>query len=98
MNCKQGDLAIIVNVTDKRFTDNIGKIVRCVTLWGIAENYGPMWHIHAEGAPLHICDIKTKEHSFAADALHSDHNLRPIKGEKEVRDEEIIIPADVKSS
>lgn len=91
MRCKVGDLAVIVNVADKRFSDNIGKIVRCVKLWGESDMHGWMWHIHAEGAPLHVCNTETKIHFMCEDGLHSDDNLRPIRGEEEIKKEEIFI-------
>lgn len=95
MNCKEGDLAIIVKVIDPRFSDNIGKIVRCLKLWGEAENYGWMWHIHSEGSALHVYNVLTHEIFFSSDAFHPDDSLRPIRGEKEVKDEQIFLPEKI---
>lgn len=96
MRCKQGDLAVIVNVIDKRFSENIGKIVRCVRLWGEAEMYGWVWEIESQGQPIKVINSETKTWGYDMQALHSDENLRPIRGEKEVRAEEIFIPIEEK--
>ena len=49
MNCKQGDLAVIV----RSYAGNEGKVVRCVSLcerpfWYTARWPGPTWHIDRE--------------------------------------------------
>lgn len=37
MNCKEGDLAIVVK-TGPSHKDALGKIVRCIRVWGIASS------------------------------------------------------------
>lgn len=94
MNCKQGDLAIIIGVRDPKFNDNLGKIVRCERFFGDTQ-FGPMWYIIAEGSPLHIFNVVTKEHGFSKDSIHTDANLRPLKGEHNTDDIEKECPTTI---
>lgn len=89
LNCKQGDLAIVV----KSYAGNEGKIVRCIRLipagFGrFRESLGPLWEVDVE---LNIVDengLKRPPVKIATDA-----HLRPIKPLDELddvtRDEEV---------
>lgn len=82
MNCKQGDLAIIIGGSL-----NAGKIVRVVepyvhrdqivggVLWDVSKDYGFVWCVEAAGSPIvHLSGI-----TFTA-APFPDSRLRPISG------------------
>jgi hypothetical protein len=85
MNCKQGDLAFIVNGTGARFKpepENVGRVVRCVRLVPIVE-MGPVWQIAAEGSPLYVY-WNDQERDMERTALMEDTNLRPIKADERI--------------
>lgn len=93
MNCKQGDLAIIVKATN---TENIGKIVEVVRPYVMGERFmsingkrggripndkfnGDLWVIRSHGSPL----VWSKELDKTNNALFrerafADRGLRPI--------------------
>lgn len=80
MNCKQGDLAIVV----KSLAGNIDKVVQCVRLATDAEiraaNFNscvprPMWVIDRRLPTLHYFD----ESAGPSQPMYSDAWLRPIR-------------------
>ena len=90
LNCKQGDLAIIVSST----CGNEGKIVRCLALLYTAyipDTQGKVWR-HADG-PRWVWRIdRSINFGNALDIVQimycSDHNMRPLRGD--ITDEEIV--------
>jgi hypothetical protein len=79
MNCKQGDLAFIVNGAGSHFKpepENVGRVVRCLRLVPV-KGMGPVWQIASEGSPLYVVWDKD-ERDMEATALMEDTNLRPI--------------------
>ena len=90
LNCKQGDLAIIVSST----CGNEGKIVRCLELlymdrvtdtdgntWRFANGPRWVWRIDRSINFGNALDIVQIMHS-------SDHRMRPLRGD--ITDEEIV--------
>lgn len=69
MNCKQGDLAIIV----KSLAGNEGKIVRCVRFIGNddAFMYGDRWEIDVQ--------LQASDGTYANSV--SDSHMRPLRGD-----------------
>lgn len=69
MNCKLGDLAVIV----RSFAGNDGKIVRCIRFAGLISytdgTTEPSWYVD--------CDLKGQDGS--PNPLVSDYQLRPIR-------------------
>lgn len=49
MNCKQGDMAVIVESIDGL---NVGKIVEVCSFQGVHSKFGPIWRVRTEGSPL----------------------------------------------
>ena len=79
MNCKQGDLAIVV----RSYAGNEGKIVKCLKLYpagsfSIPEIYGPVWDVGGEfrrGNPQ-TGEVYTFKHGGMPDSF-----LRPLRGD-----------------
>ena len=82
MNCKQGDLAYIVNDESSHFKpepENIGRVVRCLHIVLMA-GMGPVWQIEAHGAPLYVYWAEG-ERDRERTAMMEDANLRPLSAE-----------------
>lgn len=77
MNCKPGDLAIVVNC---EFHENIGRLVQ--VLWGASmsgrHEGKPGWLIQSEGRPLR-CHLNAGGTGLREQTRALDENLRPIR-------------------
>jgi len=82
MNCKSGDIAVIVH---SPLQMNLGKLVDVVTLMGNHSEFGPIWRIRAKGRSL-VTDLGI----VCAACDIPDAWLRPIRGEPTAED----TPAD----
>ena len=84
MNCKPGDLAVIVGASIAR--EHVGKVVRCVRY---VEFDGPAWEIDPR-----LPNMRTGNEYWCV----ADHRLRPIRPDgitdEEVRD--LYLPKPVK--
>lgn len=88
MNCKQGELAFIVNGSGvhKPYPENIGRVVRCVSL----ETHpscptSPVWLVKTEGTLLFAKWQDDREGVNSETGYIEDANLRPIRpGEEPV--------------
>lgn len=84
LNCKQGDLAVVVGGTRGR---NVGKVVRCLELLPreahmVKDEWGPVWRIDRE---LEFANcLGTALHKMAPDKC-----LMPISPGDAVREEEL---------
>jgi hypothetical protein len=77
MNCKPGDLAIVVR---DEFTENIGRVVEVKSV-GVHSTDLPAWKVVAHGTPLRILWIDRAPETyldFEAEAYDAD--LMPISG------------------
>ena len=96
LNCKQGDLAIIVSST----CGNEGKIVRCLELlvtdrvpdtkgmvWGLLTGRQAVWRIDR---PI---DMKSRSGEFTQATYCADKRLRPLRGD--VNDEVLETPQEL---
>ena len=93
MNCKQGDLAIIVRGL-KGFTSHAGKIVRVIDLkMPNHPKLGAIWNVELS-RPIGIMSFKSHDMSPISEEFQStichcpDDWLRPLPGEN--TDEEIL--------
>ena len=105
MNCKQGDLAIVV----RSEAGNAGKIVECVQMMGDASvvhdgfwwgkaGQGPMWLVQAKGTGLMAVEQQTgRLYGPTTVRPFPDSSLRPLRGLDETEDvntgQDICIPA-----
>jgi hypothetical protein len=79
MNCKQGDLAVIVNGEEphegvKYKQGNLGRIVEVIAPFGTYPGYGFLWIIKSFGSPIPCSDGKVLAQCHCPDAW-----LRPIR-------------------
>ena len=90
MNCKPGDLAVIVRGMPN--SPNIGRLVRVVELWAgqevdgrhYADGLEQMWIIESMGGNLAIFSAETGDISaWVKRRIAPDHCLRPIRGDEE---------------
>jgi hypothetical protein len=84
MNCKQGDLAFIVNGNTSHFRpepENVGRVVRCLRIVPVS-GMGPVWHVASEGSPLYVV-WNADERDMESTGLIEDANLRPINPDAE---------------
>lgn len=71
MNCKPGDLAVIVRSTDGQA---VGRFVECLQMDGNHSEFGPIWRVRTEGRGI------VTIHGTLAIVLHMpDAWLRPIR-------------------
>ncbi len=71
MNCKPGDLAVIVRSAEGQ---SIGQIVDCIALDGKHSEFGPVWRVRANSRGL-----VTIHGTLAAVCHVPDAWLRPIR-------------------
>lgn len=76
MNCKQGDLAIVVKGALGHKSPNLGKIVTCLKLYPAGTNgynlsQGPLWEV----------DKQFEDTWGGSDCFMFDSFLRPLRGE-----------------
>lgn len=84
MNCKAGDLAIIVNCLHP---ENLGAIVEVLSLATAAPDIAlPHWHVKSVGRPLHFTYTKQLDEGYAYDVFMFDKDLRPIRPDQIVGD------------
>lgn len=86
LNCKQGDLAIIV----KSLAGNEGKIVRCLEYLGeidhMRDTDGALWKLRGGARPVWRIDRTinfTNGRRTSQVTACSDANLRPLRGDIE---------------
>ncbi len=94
MNCKPGDLAIIIQ---SEISENIGRIVHVGGPYGYAFDGVFRWVITAEGAPMRGC-VANGQFVDANTGFIEDYMLRPVSG-LPINDEtpiEINVPEAVK--
>lgn len=88
MNCKPGDLAIIVHQSES--APNVGRIVEVIRFYGErGRGKWPCWVVHAS-SPLNAFNALTKAPTKAVDMIIPDAWLRPVSGlsiDEETRDE-----------
>ena len=71
MNCKQGDLAIVVRALDPRVNHHIGMVIRCASLT-YSHDGVPCWRLETP--------VKDNRYRWGAVLLAvADHDLRPIR-------------------
>lgn len=78
MNCKPGDLAIIIKAM---IPENVGKIVRVVEFFRNDERFGPLWTVECESihnaVGLEYLQPRARSHL----PLHGpDDWMRPVSG------------------
>jgi hypothetical protein len=86
MNCKQGDLAYIV---DSQFPENLGRVVDVLSGYGVFRDEGFCWNVRAKTALKGEGEIDGRI-MYLRDGFIPDSCLRPIGGvpiDEEVRDE-----------
>lgn len=76
MNCKLGDLAIIVR---SKATENIGAIVEVIGVGGIDIYHGQFWEVISKGRLLKIKDRDLHCYIWEPVAYCYDIALRPIR-------------------
>ena len=79
MNCKPGDLAVIVRSADGQA---VGRIVECLRIEGAHSELGPMWRVKTSGK-----GVVTIHGTLAVFFHMPDSWLRPIRdndGEDEI--------------
>lgn len=89
MNCKPGDLAVVVR--GRPNSPNIGKLVRVVELWAGQEvdgiQYGgveQLWIIESLGGKLAVFAKRTNDiDAWVKKRVSPDRCLRPIRGDEE---------------
>lgn len=80
MNCRQGDLAVVIRTDTDETRDNIGAIVMCARRYDNSDGL-PAWVVESQGRGL----IGWSARGLTADwrVVVRDRNLRPIRGEPE---------------
>ena len=73
MNCKKGDLAVIIKSVDGL---NVGRIVEVLDYLGEHSKYGPIWHVRTRGRAL-----ITEYGAMGPECDCADDWLRPIEPE-----------------
>jgi hypothetical protein len=76
MNCKPGDLAIII-ASD--FPEEIGMVVEVLPDSLVDEEFGFCWHIRAK-RPVACWDPATGKDVFNSEFCVPDSDLRPVTG------------------
>lgn len=76
MNCKLGDLAIIVM---SKATENIGAIVEVIGVGGTDSSHGQFWEVVSKGRLLKIKDRDLNCYIWEPFAWCYDKALRPIR-------------------
>lgn len=78
MNCKVGDLAIVI---DALFPENVGLLVEVLAPGDAAPDITlPHWHCRVTGdRAIKYQYVRSEDVGIAADVFFYDHQLRPIR-------------------
>jgi len=89
MNCKPGDLAVLIRVLDSEFNPNIGRIVEVLHRAPDLDGE-PAWTCRMVGSPGHT-EIGASQQADAR-----DRNLRPIRDPGNDAVDQTLVPGYVK--
>lgn len=95
MNCKENDLAIVVNGHCPCAKRNIGAIVRCMNV--VQTEGGPLWLVMSETHRMLVFHEPDDVFPYALickEAVHFDAHLKPIRPE-EAKDDMGLFESDI---
>lgn len=79
MNCRVGDLAIVINALHP---ENIGAIVEVLAPGPPDPTILPYWHVKSAGRALKFTYLQAQDQGRAEDVFMYDFQLRPIRPEE----------------